>query len=314
MKRLTVWITGARGFIGRHLARSLAAEGHQVWGLGHGLWADAEAREWGLTKWLNGDVQASNLQSLARLQAEPPQVIFHLAGGSSVGAALAQPHEDFQRTATTTAHLLDWLRLEAPATHLIAISSAAVYGAAHSAALAEDANCQPCSPYGYHKLIMEQLCQSYAQSYGLRSTLVRLFSVYGSGLKKQLLWDLCTRLSGGAATVELGGSGDELRDWTDVRDVVRALTFLMEPAAHTPVINAGTGLGTPIKRIAEHVLAAWPRRAQITFSGKVRRGDPFSLVADSQLLAAMNFQWTIPVEQGIADYVGWFLTQQKSAQ
>ena len=56
----------------------------------------------------------------------------------------------------------------------------------------------------------------------LAAGLPRLFSVYGAELKKQLLWDLCGKFAAGGA-VELGGTGNELRDWTDVRDVARAL-------------------------------------------------------------------------------------------
>ena len=79
------------------------------------------------------------------------------------------------------------------------------------------------SPYGQHKLMMEQMCRSYAVTFGIRSTVARLFSVYGPYLRKQLLWDLCSRLRSGEQTLVLGGTGAEMRDWTDVRDVARFL-------------------------------------------------------------------------------------------
>jgi UDP-glucose 4-epimerase len=310
MKPLSVWITGARGFIGRHLARLLADRGHDVRGLGHGLWAQAEARQSGITRWLNCDIRTANLQSLAHQQEQPPDVIFHLAGGSSVGAAIAAPLEDFDRTVGSTTELLDWLRQESPATRLITVSSAAVYGSAQSGRLSESAPCAPCSPYGFHKLMAEQLCRSYAESYGVCASAARLFSVYGHGLKKQLLWDLCTRLSAGGGSVELSGTGDELRDWTDVRDVVRALALLMEhPGKDVSRINIGMGIGTPVRRIAELVLSAWPQAAAVAFNGRSRPGDPFSLVADSERLAQLGFVWSVTVEEGIVDYVRWFLRQ-----
>ena len=90
----------------------------------------------------------------------------------------------------------------------------------------------PMSPYGQHKLMMEQLCRSYAMIFGLRSTVARLFSVYGPHLRKQLLWDICSRLERNGRTLVLGGTGAEIRDWTDVRDVARLLTKIGElPAA-----------------------------------------------------------------------------------
>ena len=74
-----------------------------------------------------------------------------------------------------------------------------------------------------HKLMMEQVCRSYGAAFGLRTIVARLFSVYGLGLRKQLLWDLCKKLSEEGSSVQLGGTGEELRDWVDVGDVTHAL-------------------------------------------------------------------------------------------
>jgi len=247
------------------------------------------------------------------LDGGAPDFVYHLAGGSSVGAAIASPHEDFARTVATTAELLDWIRLESPATRLIAVSSAAVYGAGHQSSIAEDQARVPFSPYGYHKLMMEQLCRSYAATYGARVAVARLFSVYGSFLQKQLLWDLCTKLASGVSTVELGGTGEELRDWTDVRDVVRALSLVKDLASDAaPVVNAGTGRASSVREVASMVTDAWPTVANTIFSGKSRAGDPFSLVADGSRLQALGFEWAVPVETGICDYVAWFLRQARS--
>lgn len=312
----TVWITGARGFIGRHLSRQLAADGHRVCGLGHGIWPEAEAAHWGMSSWLNGDITPGNLRTL-RDASGAPDVVYHLAGGSSVGAAVAHPREDFFRTVATTTELLDWLRQDAPQTRLVAVSSAAVYGAGHNGPMPEGARLNPFSPYGHHKRLMEELCRSYAASYGQRATVARLFSVYGPGLKKQLLWDLCSRLAAGASPLSLGGSGDELRDWTEVRDVVRALALLADTAStEVPVFNVGTGVATPVRRVAGLLAQAWAGdgpAAPLAFSGASRAGDPFSLVADPALLAARGFAWQRPLEQGVADYVRWFRSSTSQA-
>ena len=154
----------------------------------------------------------------------PPSTIFHLAGGSSVGLSIAQPYEDFSRTVASTARLLEWLRGSATDCRLIVASSAAVYGAeSQRADLRWTPQPVPMSPYGQHKLMMEQLCRSYAVTFGLRSTVARLFSVYGPNLRKQLLWDMCSRLQAGERTLVLGGTGAEVRDWIDVRDVDAAV-------------------------------------------------------------------------------------------
>jgi UDP-glucose 4-epimerase len=312
-----ILITGAHGFIGKHLARWLARQGHQVSGLGHGIWPAAEAASWGVSHWLNGDIQSDNLRLLQQAGGTP-DVVYHLAGGSSVGVAIANPREDFFRTVATTAELLEWLRVDAPQARLVVVSSAAVYGSGHEGLIGEDAMLTPYSPYGHHKRIMEELCRSYAASYGLRVSIARLFSVFGAELKKQLLWDLCTRIAAGTRPLVLGGSGNELRDWTDVRDVVRALDLLATQAStEVAVVNVGTGTGSSVRQIATGIARHWslPDAAgALLFSGQSRPGDPFSLVANANRLNKLGFSWEIPVDDGLAAYVRWFQSQRGALQ
>jgi UDP-glucose 4-epimerase len=307
----TVWITGARGFIGRHVARRFMASGARVAGLGHGAWREIEAELWGVSHWINGDVTASNLSHLGDVTGLP-DVIVHLAGGSTVSAAIQQPREDFFRTVATTVELLDWLRVASPTTSLTVASSAAVYGAGHEGLIRESAALEPFSPYGYHKLMMESLCRSYGQSFGLRSVVARLFSVYGDGLRKQLLWDACSKLAAGADRLSLGGTGREVRDWVHVEDVAKVLVSLPGHAQiNVPVFNVGTGLGTSISRVAETLARSWGAAAGHTitgveFSGSTRPGDPFSLVADVGKLARIGLHCERNVDAGLAEYVAWF--------
>jgi len=307
---MTVWVTGANGFIGRHLIRELADAGHTVHGLGHGTFEESERRRLGLQSWFNGEIDAANLNALANAHGLPRKV-FHLAGGSSVGLSIALPFEDFSRTVVSTARLLEWLRNAAPQALLVAASSAAVYGAEHPGPISENAAVLPISPYGQHKLMMEQLCRSYAHSFGVRSIVVRLFSVYGPNLRKQVLWDVCFRLQADATTLTLGGTGAEIRDWTDVRDVVRLLVGIGELKSQEKfeIINGGSGQGTSVADIAGEIVRNWGSATRVQFSGAARSGDPVSLLADDTALRAAGFNWRIPLGRGIRDYVNWFKGQ-----
>ena len=308
-RKVSCWVTGAHGFIGRHLSQYLAVCGWRVAGIGHGAWAPNEARAWGLHHWLSGEV---NLANLARMEREwgSPEVVFHLAGGSSVGAALANPLEDFRRTVVSTSEVLEWMRLHAREARLVAVSSAAVYGAGHDGPITETAQTLPFSPYGAHKLMMEDLCRSYATNYEVNVVLPRLFSVYGCGLKKQLLWDLCEKLAT-RKSVELGGSGAEPRDWIEVRDVVRGLHCVSQIAsAEAPSINIASGQGNTVREAALMVAMSWAASGvfmpAVSFNGRSRPGDPFSLVADVSRMRSLGISITIPVSQGVADYVAWY--------
>lgn len=304
-----ILVTGARGFIGSNLARHLVKSGHTVCGLGHGQWPEPSARAAGVWPWMNSDVTAASLR-LLRQSFGIPDVVFHLAGGSSVGAALANPREDFARTVVSTAELLEWVRQDSPVTRVIVVSSAAVYGAGHVGRITESSILAPFSPYGHHKRMMEQLCISYADSFGINVRIARLFSVYGAGLRKQLLWDLCTRLGEGAPQLRLGGCGEEIRDWIHVRDVARALEHVMELAGFEDrVVNVGTGIGTPVRQIAAAIATQWAQSGSpvgIEFNGESRAGDPFSLVAQTNVLAESGFEWAVKLEWGLADYVCWY--------
>src|SRR4051794_32870109 len=101
----TVLITGAGGFIGGHMARHVVRQGARTVGLGHGLTSDGIP----LAEWLNGEISEANLRQLAE-RSGPPDVVIHLAGGSSVGASLSAPLEDFRRTVDASTQLLDCAR------------------------------------------------------------------------------------------------------------------------------------------------------------------------------------------------------------
>lgn len=302
-------ITGAHGFIGKHLAKHLESSGETTCGIGHGMWPDSEAEQWGINDWVNSDITIASLKYLQKKHGTP-QTIYHLAGGSAVGPSIANPKEDFARTVATTLELLEWARLESQTTKLVVISSAAVYGAGHLGPIKENAISTPFSPYGFHKRMMEELCESYSTTYGLRIAVVRLFSVFGPELKKQLLWDVGCRLSKKPEELVLGGTGEELRDWTDVRDVVKAIrTLASKFDTNFLISNAGTGSGTSVKEIAQLLIKNWcsgsETEPELSFTGHSRPGDPFSLVSETSKLNESSFTWDTPLETGIADYVNW---------
>jgi UDP-glucose 4-epimerase len=238
--------------------------------------------------------------------------VYHLAGGSSVAAAIANPREDFMRTVASTMELVEWIRRDAPRTRLVAISSAAVYGNAHVGPITEQAAIEPISPYGHHKLMMEGICRSHGRCFGVSSVLARPFSVYGPGLTKQLPWDLSTRLASGERVITLGGTGRELRDWTHVLDLVQCLERLAGVACpEVPAFNIGTGIGTPVTQVANWLADAFARRtgrapADIRFSGAVRPGDPTSLVADVSTGGRIGLHCAWSAQSGLDDFVRWF--------
>lgn len=303
----TIWITGGKGFIGRHLAKLISEQGSRVFGIGHGIWSNEEAEEWGYKSWTKGDITTNNLNQMLQISGLP-DIVYHLAGGSSVAISFQNPHEDFYCTVESTSCLLEWLRINALNASMISVSSAAVYGADHTDLISESASISPYSPYGYHKAMMETLCHSYIENFGLKVAIVRLFSVYGAGLEKQLIWDLCNKLKmAGDKKIILSGTGCELRDWLHVSDAAALLWLARNLCDKTySIINGGTGVGTSIKKIAGLVCESWGHDTGVEFSGVARKGDPHSLIADITKSNEIGFKNKTTLVEGICETVNWF--------
>ena len=301
-----VWITGAQGFIGRHLSKHLGQLGVRVYGIGHGACPYEVAIRQGLQYWLNGDLEPSNFQLLLA-HSGVPDAIFHLAGGSSVGISFQTPAEDFRRSVVSTSSLLEWVRVNAPECKIVVSSSAAVYGNSESKTLEERSPLCPFSPYGFHKRATEIICESYAKSFGMKFAIVRLFSVFGPGLRKQLLWDASCRLLPRPELLSMHGTGKEVRDWLHVVDAVKILVEAANRATNVPtIVNGGTGLGTNVHDVLLLLCQSMGLAPEIEFSGQKRDGDPNSLVADVTELKKWNIRLEGNLAQGLAEYAHWF--------
>jgi UDP-glucose 4-epimerase len=295
-------VTGAFGFVGRHVARRLAGHGIQVIGIGHGSWGRDEWRRWGLTHWHAADL---SLDALTAHGGEPDLVV-HCAGSGSVAYSFAQPHQDFLRSVASTSAVLEYLRLHRPSARLALPSSAAVYGVARHLPIDVDAPVLPVSPYGVHKAMAESLCRSAAAHAGAQITIVRLFSVYGIGLRKQLLWDACTKLTS-AGTAEFGGSGDETRDWLHVEDAAELLVLAaLHASADCPVVNGGNGIAVSTREVIEALAQALGSQAAIAFNGRGRAGDPQHYRA--AVPGVMPFGWAPRHgwQEGLRSYADWY--------
>jgi UDP-glucose 4-epimerase len=294
-------VTGAYGSIGRNVSVALARNGWNVHGIGHGGWNEEDQLAWGVERWVASDVSCD---ALRRLDIRP-DLIVHCAGSGSVGASIASPHQDFCRTVSTTADLLEFVRTECPQAAFVYPSSAAVYGIADSFPIREDSALRPSSPYGVHKLLAEELVREHSRMFKLNTAVVRLFSIYGEGFRKQLLWDACRRIL--ADETKFFGTGFETRDWLHVSD---AAELMIRAADHAgpdcPVVNGGSGVAVSVADVVGELFNLMSRTDRPVFCGTERHGDPRDYQAD--ISKAVDWGWYPSIEwrTGLSRYANWF--------
>lgn len=298
-------VLGAAGFIGRHTARSLAARGCKVIGLGHGCWNADEARSFGVHHWIETDI---TLDSLLRLDlSEHVDCIVHCAGSGAVSYSYAEPWFDFQRATVTTAAVLEWIRRQPHRPRLVFVSSAAVYGDQGDTDTMETSMRSPISPYGFHKLSAEMLCESSSRFFEIPISIVRLFSVYGEGLRKQLLWDAMKKFSSNQDL--FFGTGYELRDWLHIDDAAELLTAAaLMPQSHFEIFNGANQQATTAYVLQQLAAASFPGSSP-RFNGEAHTGNPRRLTADcSYAHNVLNWMPKINLEEGLSRYATWYQT------
>lgn len=302
-KKRTVVVVGASGFIGSFICKVFGADGWRVVGIG----SRPEHTGSGCEAFWQVRLPAAEIGEI--LAKEAPEAVVHCAGSASVADSLRRPSYDFHNNCVVTHGLLEALRLNSAASKFVFLSSAAVYGNPGRLPIKEQDAQRPISPYGFHKLQCELLCQEYFEVYGVQTACLRIFSAYGPGLKRQVLWDMCSKLRlEGRLCLE--GTGLESRDFIHVQDVARAILITVERASfQAECYNLASGAETSIAELASLVCAGlFPSVSSFEFSGLTSKGVPSNWLADLAKMRALGFYPRISLPQGVGEYCKWFET------
>jgi UDP-glucose 4-epimerase len=297
----TVLITGVTGFIGRYVAGQFAQAGWSVVGLGTRPPENAPTQN--LLHYYQLSLPAPDLAIL--IEQLQPQVCIHCASRASVPLSVSEPKADFTDGVVVTFNLLDALRLHAPRCRLIYLSSAAVYGNPQTLPIDESHSLNPISPYGYHKLICEKLCQEFFLVYGLPTAIVRIFSAYGPGLRRQVVWDICYKALTNPI-LKLQGTGSESRDFIHSRDIAKALYLLAEKApCQADIYNLASGEETSIKEMVNLILEHLELNISVDFDSIIPFGNPLNWKANINCLKQLGFLPSVTLDRGITVYAQW---------
>lgn len=302
-----ILITGVTGFLGRSAAAYFSSLGYSVYGISRANISDFDPEFLSLFS----DIKCSHTLSIDFLLSFNVEFkyILHASGNSSVSESFLKPEISFNSTVNSLFIVLEFMRLYNQNACLLYPSSAAVYGASLDSPLLPSQQPNPVSPYGFHKCIAESLLQQYSSLFNLRTICVRFFSIYGIGLRKQLIWDVCNKCLS-ADNIEFYGEGTETRDWICIDDALHLISKLFNSytsySSRFILVNGASGIRTTNSDLIALITSFFDPQPTFCFNGVSRPGDPKYYWADMSAVKAFRWSPNFSLSDGISAYVSWF--------
>tara|TARA_R110002167_G_C12703530_1_gene653998 strand:+ start:5199 stop:6086 length:888 start_codon:yes stop_codon:yes gene_type:complete len=289
-----VLVIGSKGFIGSNLVKHLELNGYDVWKCDISLESSP--------KYISINIQDTNFDDAFR---EIFDVCINCSGAADVPASLKKPLHDFILNTDNVFKILDSIKSFSPDCKFINLSSAAVYGNPQALPIKEDSQLAPVSPYGWHKLYAEQICREFHENYNIRTISLRIFSAYGEGIRKQLLWDVYQK-SLLSDKVNFWGTGKETRDFIYIADLLQAIQVVIEHAEFDgTAINVANGEETLVETVVSQTLQQLKWQGEYFFTGEKRKGDPTRWLANIDNLLSLGYKRKYSFEQGVENYCQW---------
>ena len=296
---MRVLVTGASGFVGSHLLRELEAHDHTPIPL-----ADPGDE----TNPLSVDITAPEaLQAL--IQREQPDACIHLAGIAFVPTCRDNPELALNVNTGGTLNLLEAFRHHAPAARIVVVATSEVYGRhAFDGPVDEDTPLRPTNVYGATKVAADQLTRLYADLHGMHTLVARPENHIGPGQSEAFVASAFARQVGEALKAGKGvahlltGNLESKRDFTDVRDTVRAYRLLLESGTPGKAYNVASGQLTRIGALLEYLAqAAGIEVTQETDPALFRPTDCSPEISVARLRADTGWEPRIPLATTAAD-------------
>ena len=294
---MKILIIGSRGFIGHHLFSYFSEKNNEVWG------SDV------VDDYINKEryflINATDSDYSSVFHSAEYDLCVNCSGAANVPDSLKNPLRDYYLNTVNVFKILEAIRKFQPSCKFINLSSAAVYGNPKQMPVIEDVRPDPISPYGFHKLQAEQVCKEFYDFYKIRTCSLRIFSVYGPGLKKQLFWDLYQKAQS-SYNVKLFGTGDESRDFIYIADLAKAVELIINNHVFNgESVNIANGLEVRIIEAVSVFYNHFPFPVNFSFTGEIRHGDPLNWCADIRKLRSVGYKPSVNLNDGLSNYFNW---------
>lgn len=299
-----ILVTGSNGFVGQHLVKELAEHGLTVIGVGGPIGATAESPH--VTHYLELDL--TQPEAAAKIDFTDVAAVVHLAGLAAVGPSFADPMLYMNVNVGIEINLFETALKQAAKPRFLIISSGTLYDSKAPLPLTETSPVDPNSPYAVSKMGQEAMALYYT-SRGFESIIARPFNHIGPGQGPGFIVpDLAGQIMAvekGAAQEIMVGNLDAKRDYTDVRDIVRAYRLLLDKGRSGEVYNICSGAARSGHEILDGLLKASGSQAEVKPDpNKMRPSDtPEIYGSHDKLTADTAWQPKINLETTLADVI-----------
>lgn len=304
MKNVPVLVTGGAGYIGSHTCKALAARGFFPITIDSLIYGHKWAVKWGPL--IEGEIHQRDLLEQV-FDTYQPVAVLHFAAFAYVGESVISPDKYYRNNVAGTITLLDTMRSHG-CRNLVFSSTCATYGIPRTIPIPEGHEQNPINPYGWSKLMSEQIMRDYERAFGIRHVSLRYFNAAGADPDGEIGEDhdpethliplVIQAAIGQRRYVEIYGTdyatadGTAIRDYIHVTDLaavhVLALKHLLS-GKESVVLNVGTGRGYSVREVIKAVESATMLEVPVGESPR-REGDPPVLVAEAAQ-AVKTFGW-----------------------
>ncbi len=310
-------VTGVAGFIGSHLAEQLVSDGYDVVGIDAFTdYYPRVAKEANLAdlyhsphfRLLEGDVLDIDWVPLLG----DTQYLFHAAAQPGVRGSWGESFGVYVRNnILATQKLLETAQAIGSLKAFIFASSSSVYGDAESLPTFEHAELKPVSPYGVTKAACEHLCRAYHKSFGLPVVTLRYFTAFGPRQRPDMAFHRFIGAILHEQEIVIYGDGEQTRDFTFVKDAVRATVAAATNGPPGQIFNVGGGCRISVNetiRILEDIMGTRARVRHLP----AQKGDARHTSADiSKAAEALGYRPMVGIEKGLRQEVAWLKASLK---
>lgn len=307
-------VTGVAGFVGSHLAERLIRDGHDVIGidsftdyysrdLKESNLAQVRAQTGGSFTFHEADLNTVDLDELLA----PVTHVFHQAGQPGVRLSWGSDFAAYiDANIAATQRLLEAARSAPLLERLVYASSSSVYGDAERYPTTELDRPMPRSPYGVTKLAAEHLCVLYAKNFGVPTTSLRYFTVYGPRQRPDMAFTRFLQSALRGDTIGVYGDGEQVRDFTYVADIVDAnVRAATSDVPDGSVFNVAGGSSVTVNQVLEIVEKLTGAPLKVERSAAVDGDVRITGGSTEAFVAATGWHSTVTVEEGLERHLAW---------